>query len=105
MTGSRFAKVRPGVGQTQVPQPEATPVEAAPSDVVPPTLRKAEPRSPLGVRAKPSLQANLSALVEEYKAKGWDVSQHTLLEHWLRRLGDPEYAQAFMTDLARTGES
>ena len=74
-------------------------------DPVPPALRKAEARTPLGVRAKPSLQANLNELVADYKRKGWSISQHTVLEHFLRSLGDPEYARAFMLDMAQTGES
>ncbi|MFC3605150.1 hypothetical protein [Deinococcus soli (ex Cha et al. 2016)] len=70
-------------------------------DTPPPPYRKQEARSPMGVRVKPSLQQNLNDLVEKYKRLGWDISQNTVLEHFLARLGDEEYAREFMKDLAK----
>ncbi|MCD0155865.1 hypothetical protein [Deinococcus sp. 6GRE01] len=91
---SRFKNVR---GKPE----DITPTASEPAAVVPEALKKAESRSPMGVRVRPSLQGNLNQLVEEYKAKGWDISQNTILEHFLSRLGNPEYAQDFMRDLAQ----
>ncbi|GGB68768.1 hypothetical protein GCM10008019_26220 [Deinococcus soli (ex Cha et al. 2016)] len=103
MTG-RFSRVR----GTQAPEdvqsvdkistPEAPEVSV---DTPPPPYRKQEARSPMGVRVKPSLQQNLNDLVEKYKRLGWDISQNTVLEHFLARLGDEEYAREFMKDLAK----
>ena len=107
MTSKRWGNVQPQV-QTNAAALAVNAVPTTPDpieDPIPPALRKAEARTPLGVRAKPSLQANLNELVADYKRKGWSISQHTVLEHFLRRLGDPEYARAFMLDMAQTGES
>lgn len=103
MTG-RFSRVR----GTQAPEdvqsvdntsiPEVLEVSV---DTPPPPYRKQEARSPMGVRVKPSLQQNLNDLVEKYKRLGWDISQNTVLEHFLARLGDEEYAREFMKDLAK----
>lgn len=101
MAPGRFAKVR----SSSEPVAEPTPTVPAPDPAeVPPTMRQREGRTPLGVRVKPSLQANLNEVVATYKAKGWEVSQHMLLEHFLAKLGDPAYAQAFMLELARRGD-
>lgn len=103
MAPSRFAKAK--VRPSSEPAAEPTPAAPLPDPVdVPPTMRQRESRTPLGVRVKPSLQANLNEVVATYKAKGWEVSQHMLLEHFLARLGDPDYAQAFMLELARRGD-
>ncbi len=102
MTKGRFAKVRP---TSPEPVTESAPAPIALDPVeVPPTMRQREGRTPLGVRVRPSLQANLNEVVTTYKARGWDVSQHMLLEHFLTKLGDPAFAQAFMLELAGRGD-
>jgi hypothetical protein len=106
----RFSNVRRKETSAD-PAPTPAPAEPKPEQaaalpthepvIVPATLKKPEGRSPLGVRVRPSLQAHLNHLVEEYRGQGWEISQHTILEHFLSRLSDPEYAQAFMQDLAQ----
>lgn len=107
MTG-RFSNVRKkaasadaasGPTLIDAPAPEQPKEQPRPA-AAPAPLKKPEKRAPLGVRVRPSLQAHLNQLVEEYRGQGWEISQHTVLEHFLSRLNEPEYAQEFMQDLA-----
>lgn len=103
MTG-RFSRVRGTQASEDIQSVDNTPTPETPEvsvDTPPPPYRKQEARSPMGVRVKPSLQQNLNDLVERYKRLGWDISQNTVLEHFLARLGDEEYAREFMKDLAK----
>lgn len=60
-------------------------------------------RTTLGVRARQDLHANLSDLTAALRERGWNLGQSDLLEHWLKRLADPEYARAFLQDLEAHG--
>ncbi len=83
----------------EVYTPPAEPVTALDLPEPPSDQFRAIKRTTLGVRARQDLHPNLSELAAALKARGWNLGQSDLLEHWLMRLGDPDYARAFLQDL------
>lgn len=107
---TRFGNVRPPApGKTQPPAPEAAPKRkrtsdsggpAAPLPPPPPALRPPPQRGTFSVRVQRELADGFGEVIKGFKRQGWALSSGLVIEHFFEKMQDPDFAQAFMLEIA-----